>query len=71
MRVYLQVLVYQHQGPLGISWSEEAADQGGPAQRELKLYVFLVISTECGPGPVIAEVKLPVGDQKVDLALNR
>lgn len=68
--VNLEVLIHQHEGALGVGWAEEAADQGSPAKRELKLDVLLEISTERRTVQVVAEVKFSGRNQHVDLALN-
>lgn len=67
---HLEVLVHQFKGCLCVGGTQEAVDQSCPAQGELKLYVFLEVTAECGTVQVIAQIKLPAGHEHVDLALD-
>lgn len=54
---HLQSAVRPAQRSLGVGDSNEAADEGGPAQRKLELDVFTEICTEGGEAKVVGQLK--------------
>lgn len=64
-RCYLVVVA--HKSPSGVLGSQEAVNQHGPAQREVKADVLLKVTAELVAGQVITEAEALTGNQLVYL----